>query len=274
MLYYVLLNISVPLNSIFENSMDNECLKDIAFSSKIKTKSSIDYNNVLCPVESDVALSDSVRALTSYTLSKLGVGVEVFKDPELNAIWTLLSPAISKKLTRLTVSLDKRLTPGDMDILYSDGSSSKAENAASYGCCKLTKQDPTGLLDELTGQTFLYETFSGRIEDGTNNIGELTGVRTAINNIDEEKHYHVIISDSNYSIKTYREYIYNWRNNGYKTYNKKDIANKQLIIDTYAELEAKNDKNIILFKWTKGHVGTSFNEVCDELAKNELGIQK
>jgi len=160
----------------------------------------------------------------------------------------------------------------NVDIIYSDGSSSKNNAAAGYGVCKLLEESTNGTYDSFTGKFWTYTTYSGRIENGTNNIGELSGVKAAIIN-SGEKPIQIIISDNIYSIKSFREYVYTWKNNGWLAYNKKPIKNKELIQEIYSELSKKSSEKIILFKWTKGHAGDSFNEICDKIAKKESGVE-
>ena len=143
--------------------------------------------------------------------------------------------------------------------------------AGEIGLFSSTFHGKDGLLDDFTGKKFIFDAFSGTIKEGTNNIGELTAIKIAIENFNN-KTFQLIISDSIYGIKSYREYIHVWKNNGYKTYSKKEIKNKDLIIETYEELKEVQKNKIVLLKWTKGHDQNSFNEKCDELAKKELGI--
>ena len=39
----------------------------------------------------------------------------------------------------------------------------------------------------------------------------------------------IILSDSTYGIKCFREWIYSWQKNRYRTFNNKPIKNKELI---------------------------------------------
>ena len=271
---YIILNLSLEENSALENILDNDILKEKAFSSKYKANKMLYYNYILLEIETyvsdqdfEVDYQEFLKYINLDRANDVNVQYTIYK-----LFKSILYSAKALSFTVITIISDDKL-----GIFYSDGSSSKALNAASYGCCKFLKEDPNGVYDTFSGKTVLYETFSGKIKDGTNNAGELTGIRTAINNFDEHE-FQVIISDSNYGLKCYREYIYTWKDNGYKAYSKKEIKNKQLVIDTFQELnECYKNGKIVLFKWTKAHKGyknNPFNEICDELAKNELGIEK
>ena len=105
------------------------------------------------------------------------------------------------------------LSDEQIGISYTDGSFSKNQTSAAYACCKLLNESPDGLLDDFTGKKFIFDAFSGTIKEGTNNIGELTAIKIAIENFND-KTFQLIISDSIYGIKSYREYIHVWKNNG------------------------------------------------------------
>lgn len=268
---YLLINLSTPVSSVIETLVDDTILKDIPFGRKFKTPS-LSYENILIPfLIADQKDSDFILNYDNITSHVIQTNYFSYGDDVYYSLFKVFKELINKAKTFSFQVLDQ-ISEEDIDLTYTDGSHSKNENKASYACCKLLTEDANGVLDDFTGKKWTYKPFSGVINDGTNNIGELTAIKVAIENLQSKK-YQVIISDSIYSIKTYREYIHVWKNNGYKAYNKKDIKNKELIIDTYEKIKNAGDK-IILFKWTKGHNNNSFNEICDELAKNELGIEK
>ena len=61
------------------------------------------------------------------------------------------------------------------------------------------EESATGLYDDFTGRNFKFDAFAGKIENGTNNIGELTAIKVAIENFGNKK-YQMIISDSIYGL--------------------------------------------------------------------------
>lgn len=86
----------------------------------------------------------------------------------------------------------------------------------------------------------------------------------------EDHRFQVVISDSEYGLKCIREWYYNWKANGFKTYSKKPIANKDLICSIFDKIS--DFQKMIFFKWVKGHNKNSFNELCDIEAKAALDI--
>ena len=272
---YILCNFYVPDNIMLENTLTNEIFKDSAYGAKIKNKETkmCIFNNVAIPLDEDInPLESDVDIIIGYCKSHTTVPAKL-TDMDIRQYSSIYS--MLKTITaRYTFDIITIIDSSDCDIFYSDGSSTtKGEKAASYGMVKLTKAslNEEALYDDFSNKTYLYETFSDKIADGTNNIGELTGIKMAIENMGTHD-VQVIISDSEYSLKCFREWIYNWKKNGYIASNRKKILNCELIQNIQASIETS--KKIFLFKWTKGHVNTPFNELCDELAKAELGIEK
>jgi ribonuclease HI len=58
----------------------------------------------------------------------------------------------------------------------------------------------------------------------------------------------------------------NWKKNGWRTANKKTVANKELWI----ELDRCVDAHKIQWFWVKGHSGNHYNEIADKLAVDAI----
>lgn len=275
---YLITSIFVGDNSIIENYFDKEVVKELAFNAKIKTatpdgKKDITYDYILIPVlELPEKFSDEELLLQS------SIGEKIYSEIELSSVSQLNYSVAELFKTGNRMVLDKILldihvlgiiTDADIGITYSDGSFKKSTSEASYGVAKLLTENETGSYDAFTGKKYLYETFSEKVAEGTNNIGELSGLKAAINHFGDAK-YQVIISDSEYSIKAFREWYYNWKTKGYKNYAGKSISNKDLIKGIVDDIDASG--KIILFKWTKGHDNNDFNDICDIAAKKVLGL--
>ena len=272
---YILCNFYVPDNTVFENTLTNETFKDFAYGAKIKNKDTklCIFNNVAIPLmETNDFGEHPADEIITYCKSHSVIPGDITDYDVLkyaSVYFTLGAPK-----ARFTFDICMTVDSDDCDIFYSDGSSTtKGEKAASFGMVSLTEESVgvDALYDDFSKKTYAFITFSGKINDGTNNIGELTGIKKAIEHLGEHD-IQVIISDSEYSLKCFREWIYNWKKNGYIASNKKKILNCELIQGIQEDIE--KSKKIYLFKWTKGHVNTPFNELCDELAKTELGITK
>ena len=271
----LLCNIFIPNNNIAENIFDQEILKEIPFQAKITRKlpgggRDVHYDVVAIPLlentanestQEEILLEDKLHQKMFYnnfkTFDVLNSVVSLFKGKNID---------IEK--TDFTVNVITIIE--DYNITYTDGSHKKATNEASYGVVKVLNEDASGVFEDFTGKNYLYSSFSGVISDGTNNVGELMGLKTAVDKFSESQ-YQVIISDSQYSINALREWYYTWKDNGFKNYAKKPIANKELIIAIYEAIQ--NSNKIVMFKWVKGHSKKSFNEMCDRLAKDALGIE-
>ena len=106
---------------------------------------------------------------------------------------------------------------------------------------------------------------NGYAPSTTNNIMELTAVIEALKQI--KKPYQIdITTDSIYVKNGITEWIYNWKNKGWKTAARKNVKNKELWI----ELDSLIQIHKINWIWVKGHSGHRDNERADELANNAI----
>lgn len=101
----------------------------------------------------------------------------------------------------------------------------------------------------------------GYSEFTTNNIMELTAVIEALKNLNRSCKI-TITTDSNYVKNGIETWIKNWKLNGWKTANKKNVKNKSLWI----ELDKLTNEHLIKWQWIKGHSGHPENEKADQLA--------
>lgn len=105
---------------------------------------------------------------------------------------------------------------------------------------------------------------SGRIENATNNICELTaiieGCKAAATYVNDVC---IVYSDSAYCINCYKNKWYEmWQKNGWKTAKRDSVANKELW-----EKLIPYFKNIKYgFEKVKGHNGNKYNEIVDKMA--------
>tara|TARA_X000001036_G_C20225136_1_gene621460 strand:+ start:144 stop:587 length:444 start_codon:yes stop_codon:yes gene_type:complete len=102
---------------------------------------------------------------------------------------------------------------------------------------------------------------SGYSEETTNNIMELTAVIRALEAL-KSSCIIVVTTDSKYVKNGITEWIHNWKNNGWKTANKKPVKNK----DLWIALDEVSKNHSIDWQWIKGHSGHPQNERADELA--------
>ena len=102
---------------------------------------------------------------------------------------------------------------------------------------------------------------SGSNQLTTNNQMELTATIEALKAIIRPRNI-ALYTDSQYVKNGITSWIFNWKKNGWKTANKKPVANK----DLWIELEKYVDFHSVNWFWVKGHSGDHYNEIADELA--------
>ena len=64
------------------------------------------------------------------------------------------------------------------------------------------------------------------------------------------------------------EWINNWKKNGWKTANKKDVKNKEL----WTELDSLSSSFEIKWSWVKAHSSDKLNNEVDLLARTSANI--
>lgn len=136
------------------------------------------------------------------------------------------------------------------------------------GSCLVNPNGPGGFaavfLDK-ANREFLR--ISGGEPCSTNNRMELRAAYEAMKVIDDGTVHHVTFhTDSKYLQKCFaNHWIRNWKRNGWKTREGKDVLNQ----DLWKALDSLISRHQVTFDWTKGHVGTKYNELCDQMAKGE-----
>ncbi len=102
---------------------------------------------------------------------------------------------------------------------------------------------------------------SGSKQLTTNNQMELIATIEALKAILKPSNI-ALYTDSQYVKNGITSWIFNWKKNGWKTANKKSVANK----DLWIELEKYVDFHSVNWFWVKGHSGDYYNEIADKLA--------
>lgn len=111
--------------------------------------------------------------------------------------------------------------------------------------------------------------YSEPVKNTTNNKMELMAVIKALSSLDAGSTVTVWV-DSQYVYKGITEWLRGWKRNGWKTANKKPVANK----DLWLELESLNSLNKITWKWVKGHSGNLGNERVDYLLNQSMNTNQ
>lgn len=105
------------------------------------------------------------------------------------------------------------------------------------------------------------KTLYGSEKDTTNNRMELTAVISALAQLTRSCSVEVT-TDSQYVRNGVLNWMTQWKQNGWKTANKKPVKNK----DLWELLDCEINKHKIIWHWVKGHSGHPENTRADELA--------
>lgn len=134
-------------------------------------------------------------------------------------------------------------------IIYTDGACSGNPGIGGWGAVILI---PNNEAIQLNGGS----------NNTTNNRMELVAVIESLKYFKENKKI-LIFTDSKYVMNGIEIWIKNWKNNGWKTANKKPVKNK----DLWESLDKEIEKHSIEWQWVKGHAGNKNNERADFLAR-------
>ena len=102
---------------------------------------------------------------------------------------------------------------------------------------------------------------SGSESSTTNNRMELMAPIMALKKI-KKKSDITIFTDSKYLKDGITDWIKKWKQNNWKSSNKKPVKNK----DLWIKLDNSCQKHKITWKWVKAHAGNKYNNLADELA--------
>ena len=99
----------------------------------------------------------------------------------------------------------------------------------------------------------------------TNNRMELTAAIEALEVLKAPSEVD-LYTDSNYLRDGITSWIKGWRNNGWRTADRKPVKNAEL----WERLERAAYRHTVRWHWVKGHVGHDANERADELAREGM----
>ena len=136
--------------------------------------------------------------------------------------------------------------------LYTDGACSGNPGVGGYGYILIYKD-------------YIKE-FSGYEIETTNNRMEITAVIEGLKRLKEPCEVN-IYTDSAYTMNAFSEgWLSSWKENDWKTANKKQVKNQDLWKELYEQLE----KHKIHWNKVKGHADNKYNNRCDELARKAI----
>jgi len=102
----------------------------------------------------------------------------------------------------------------------------------------------------------------GSIPTSTSQQCELYAAIFALEAVKDKTKKVVFTSDSQYLVSSINEWMPNWIKRNWRGSKGNTIANKELWLRIYRDLQDFKD---ITFVWTRGHDGNVENERCDEL---------
>lgn len=144
----------------------------------------------------------------------------------------------------------------DEVIIYTDGACSGNPGKGGWGAILMCGD--------------FKKEISGFAKETTNNQMELTAPIEALKLLKRPCMVKVY-SDSAYLINTFTKgWLKNWKRNGWKTADHKDVKNKEL----WVQIDQFNQMHDIQWIKVKGHADNEFNNRCDELAVNAIKSQK
>jgi ribonuclease HI len=111
---------------------------------------------------------------------------------------------------------------------------------------------------------------SGGEPTTTNNRMELMGAISAIEAIKTPGAIIRLHTDSQYVKNGITQWMKNWKKNGWKTSDRKPVAN----VDLWQRLEAACESHNVEWRWVRGHNGDVMNERADVLARAGIAALK
>ncbi len=141
---------------------------------------------------------------------------------------------------------------GEVVIAYTDGSAIKQINDKSK------YHGGAGVILIYKGKE---KRISQPIEDGTNNISEITAAILALEALKKPCSVK-LITDSQYVINGATKWCHGWVRRGWKTAAGEPVKNEELF-KRLLELCSIHD---VEWEWVKGHSNNENNEIADELA--------
>ena len=108
---------------------------------------------------------------------------------------------------------------------------------------------------------------NGGDQHTTTNKMELTAAIKALEYFEIKKEL-IIYTDSKYVKDGIESWITNWKKNGWKTANKKEVSNKEL----WTELDQLNSEFEISWNWVKAHSTDRLNNEVDLLARDAANL--
>jgi len=122
------------------------------------------------------------------------------------------------------------------------------------------------------GEKIIAEEYGGE-QNTTNNRMELLAVISALKSYKAKTGLPgqiTIHTDSQYVQKGITEWIRKWKQNSWRTSDKKPVKNQ----DLWLELDKLAGEVSVKWEWIRGHAGNIYNERCDSLTQKGIAELK
>lgn len=139
--------------------------------------------------------------------------------------------------------------------IFTDGACSGNPGIGGYGC--IVRHPDKEI------------TLSGAEPNTTNNRMELLGAIVALESLKAGDIKVRVTSDSQYVILGASEWVKDWVRRGWRTQNRKRVANREL----WERLLRATQGRQIEWVWIRGHQGHPENERCDAMAREAIACQ-
>lgn len=139
------------------------------------------------------------------------------------------------------------------NIIFCDGACTGNPGPGGWGAVVVT---PDGQVTELGGAE----------APTTNNRMELTGATQALERLKKHPGSVIVFTDSTYVIRGITQWVWGWRQRGWKTAAGGDVVSRDLWERLVRVVSARRELGTIDWRYVRGHIGTPGNERVDEIA--------
>jgi ribonuclease HI len=140
-------------------------------------------------------------------------------------------------------------------IAFTDGAATGNPGPGGWGAIVVTNDHHDHHVTELGGGS----------PHTTNNRMELSGAIAALQHIADESAPVAIYTDSTYVIQGITQWVWAWRQRGWKTAQGADVLNRDLW-EHLSSLAGARGRGNVAWHWVRGHVGTPGNERADQIS--------
>ena len=158
-------------------------------------------------------------------------------------------------------------------VYYTDGSCSGNPGPGGFAYIRLSKEYRQTYMEYIESLS-VAESYAEYCDETTNNREELKAIIKVLELIEptKQQYEYVIYSDSAYAVNICNDWMWKWKENGWRKNKTSTVKNLDLVTKLYNLLIHNTEVQI---KKCDGHSGILENELCDALAsKNETKFNR